>query len=321
MKKWDILIYGDANVDLLVQDIAALPPSGEEHLVPSMPMCVGGGAANVLMGAAKLGLRTAFCGVLADDIHGRFVTEEMQKLSADTSLIRISDKHSTGISISFTNRENRCFLTLRGTNEELDVSMLTEDMMRQAGHIHLTGYAGSANHEEYKAILMLIHKMKETTVSMDVGWDDTGEWKKEIVELFPYIDVFFMNETEALHYSRKESVDEALQFFASFGRQVVIKIGSKGSVAGVRNMAEGNLQDAVIDIVQAGPFQVQAVDTTGAGDSFNAGFLYGFVKKASVEDCLTYGNACGALSVTALGGNTAFPDEAGLKAFISSRKQ
>ena len=73
-------------------------------------------------------------------------------------------------------------------------------------------------------------------------------------------------------------------------------------------------------LYQAAPYIVEAVDTTGAGDSFNAGFVYGFLRGKSMEECLKCGNGCGALSVTALGGNTGFPTEEKLETFIKNQE-
>ena len=142
-----------------------------------------------------------------------------------------------------------------------------------------------------------------------MGWDSTGEWKKEIYELFPYIDVLFMNETEAIHYGRKETAKEAGSDFAQYCPVVALKLGKEGSIA----FADGKMY-------QKSRYKVEAVDTTGAGDSFNAGFIYGYLSGKTVEECLSCGNACGALSVTALGGNTGFPKEEQLWEFIRSQE-
>ena len=123
------------------------------------------------------------------------------------------------------------------------------------------------------------------------------------------IDVLFMNETEAEHYGRKESAEEAAREFARTAGMAVIKMGKKGSIA----VKDGRLY-------QAAPYIVEAVDTTGAGDSFNAGFVYGFLRGKSMEECLKCGNGCGALSVTALGGNTGFPTEEKLETFIKNQE-
>lgn len=304
-KQWDVYVYGDVNIDLVIPGIEKFPEPGQEDEVPVMETLVGGGAALFTLGVGKLGLHPVFQGAVGDDCYGRLILEEFARRNVDVSLLEVSDTLKTGISISFTNERDRSFLTMRGTNEKLDISRIRVEEVRKARHIHMTGYAGSANHDAYLALLRRIKAETQASVSFDLGWDSTGEWKREIYELFPYIDVLFMNETEAIHYSRKQTAEEAGWDFAAHCPVVALKLGAKGSVA----FAGGQLY-------RRDRYRVKAVDTTGAGDSFNAGFIYGYLSGKSVPECLACGNGCGALSVTALGGNTGFPDEAGLWNFI-----
>ena len=183
------------------------------------------------------------------------------------------------------------------------------EWVSQAKHIHLTSYSESVNHEAYLDFLQRLRSKTDVTVSFDVGWDSTGEWSPRIYELFPYLDVLLMNETECLHYSRKTSVREAALDFTSRGCMAVIKQGKKGSLC-CRNG----------QIWSREGFSVTAVDTTGAGDSFNAGFVYGFLNREEPETALELGNGCGALSCTGLGGNTMFPTREKLYEFIGKSK-
>ena len=270
---------------------------------------VGGGAALFTLGVGKLGLHPVFQGEVGDDCYGELIRNKFRESHVDDSLLVISKELKTGISLSFTNEKDRSFLTYRGTNEKISIVNVDVEKVKEAAHIHVTGYAGSINHNEYLELLKKIKAETQATVSFDVGWDSTGEWKPEIRDLFPYIDVLFMNETEAEHYGRKESAEEAAREFARTAGMAVIKMGKKGSIA----VKDGRLY-------QAAPYIVEVVDTTGAGDSFNAGFVYGFLRGKSMEECLKCGNGCGALSVTALGGNTGFPTEEKLETFIKNQE-
>jgi sugar/nucleoside kinase (ribokinase family) len=154
-----------------------------------------------------------------------------------------------------------------------------------------------------------IKRLNDVTISFDVGWDPENEWYEGIEALFPLIDVLFMNETECLNYGRTNSVREAAARFAEKAGMAVIKCGKSGAMAvseGRHYAAEG--------------YPVRVVDTTGAGDSFNAGFIYGYLNHLPVEECLKLGNGCGALSVTKLGGS-GFPDERALLAFIAAQEK
>ncbi len=117
------------------------------------------------------------------------------------------------------------------------------------------------------------------------------------------------NETESVHYARKDTAEEAGWDFAKHCPVVALKLGSKGAIA----FEKGQMY-------QKPRYQVVAVDTTGAGDSFNAGFIYGYLSGKTIPECLACGNGCGALSVTALGGNTGFPVEEELWKFIHSQE-
>jgi sugar/nucleoside kinase (ribokinase family) len=309
-KKWDAFIYGDVNVDIVIPGVEHFPKPGQEDVVDIMNTYVGGGAALFTLGLGKLGLYPVFQGTIGDDCYGKFILDELKEKHVDNSLLKISDINKTGISISFTNEKDRSFLTYRGTNDEINLDSIQIEQVKEAKHIHVTSYAGSKNHQQYLNLLKKVKEDNDTTVSLDVGWDDTGEWYQGIYELFPYIDVLFMNETEAIHYGRKQSAMEAITDFSKHCNLVVAKLGKEGSIA----ISDGK-------VYEAKPYQVTAVDTTGAGDSFNAGFIFGFIKGKTIMECLKYGNGCGALSVTAYGGNTAFPTEEILIEFMKNQEK
>ncbi|MBM7567688.1 PfkB family carbohydrate kinase [Paenibacillus sacheonensis] len=304
MKKFDAVVVGDVNIDLVVVGYSQVPQPGQEVFVDNMMMHVGGGAALFSLSLAKLGLGVAFNGVLGDDSNGSFIREQFAQYGIDTSQIQTSKTHQTGISIAFNPDTDRSFLSYMGSNQELALERLDIEQIAQGRHVHLTGYRGRENHEQFLAIVKRL-KEKGVTLSCDVGWDDSGEWYEGIFELMRHIDVFLMNETEALHYTRRERIADSLAIMADHGSHIVVKLGSDGAVA---------MKDGVMTRHLA--FKVEAVDTTGAGDSFNAGYLYGFIQGFDVETSLKFGNACGAMSVGAYGGSTGTPDLEGLKAFL-----
>jgi sugar/nucleoside kinase (ribokinase family) len=223
----------------------------------------------------------------------------------DTTSIKISKSSNTGISIAINPEKDRSFITYAGSNTELNLQQLDLEAVALGRHVHLTGYKGSQNHHEF---LKLVQSLKKAglTLSCDIGWDDTGEWSQGIFEIMKHIDVFFMNETEAQHYSRCTGNNESIRFLARYSDHIVVKLGAEGAMA-VKN---GNLS------YQSG-YSVKCIDTTGAGDSFNAGYIYGYLTHKEVKDCLIYGNACGAMSVSSYGGSTGTPDRETLEQFIN----
>ena len=306
-KKWDVYVYGDVNIDLVVPGVESLPPFGSEVDVPVMETFVGGGAALFTLGLAKLGMTPVFQGSIGKDMYGAYIRGLFRELGVDDSLLLDSDTQKTGISISFTTKKDRCFLTYRGTHEGLSLKYMDLSKVSYAKHVHVTGYAGRSNHEEYLDVLKRIHEMGDVTVSFDVGWDTTEEWYEGIFDLLPMIDVLFMNETECQHYTRCEDIEAGARRLAEKAGMAVIKLGKRGALA---------VKDG--EVFAAPTYKVNVVDTTGAGDSFNAGFVYGFVSGLPVGECLKRGNGCGSLSATMLGGNTGFPFRDRLESWITT---
>lgn len=309
MKNWDVFVYGDINIDLILPGVETVPPGGEEWEVPQMETQPGGGSALFALGLARLGMRPVFQGKVGEDFYGRFLRDYMEQEGVDTQLLVTEKGRKTGISISFTNEKDRSFLTFRGpdfSQEENQKGM--EEYAGKARHVHVTGYEGR-KHEQYLDMLSMLKKKSDVTISMDVGWDGSGMWDQRIRQLFPYLDILLMNETECLHYGQEKTAKENALDFSRQGCMAVIKLGKQGAIAA----KDGRLYERQ-------GFSVKALDTTGAGDSFNAGFVYGFLQGYSVERSLECGNGCGALSCTALGGNAGFPDEKTLKAFIRGEK-
>jgi sugar/nucleoside kinase (ribokinase family) len=306
LKNYDVIVIGDANIDLVVAGCNELPAPGQEVLVQNMTIHVGGGAALFSLALAKLGMKIAFNGVLGEDGFGQFVRDQFSRYGIDTSYIRKSSRN-TGISIAINPENDRSFITYTGSNAELSLQQLDMNSVALGRHVHLTGYRGSQNHSEY---LETVKKLKAlgVTTSIDVGWDDTGEWYQGIFELMEEVDVFFMNEAEARHYTGCSSAAESILFLAKHSSHIVLKLGSEGAAVSV----DGR------QAYRSG-FSVQVVDTTGAGDSFNAGYIYGYLAGKRPEECLIYGNACGALSVSEYGGSTGTTNIQLLEKFIDGR--
>lgn len=307
MKKYDAVVIGDANIDLVVVGCNEMPAPGEEVFVDQMQVHVGGGAALFTLSLAKLGLKVAFNGVLGKDGDGQYILDEFKKYGVDTQYIRMSERHHTGVSIALNPDKDRSFITYMGTNKEIDLQQLDMRSVDLGRHVHLTGYRGRRNHEDFLATVIKLKSMG-VTLSCDVGWDDTGEWYEGIYELMRTIDVFFMNESEALHYTRCSNEADGIALLRQHSSHFVMKLSSKGALACI----DGK-------VTYRSGFKVDAVDTTGAGDAFNAGYMFGFLSNKPVDECLLYGNACGAFSVTNYGGSTGIPDIRTLQEYISTK--
>jgi sugar/nucleoside kinase (ribokinase family) len=141
---------------------------------------------------------------------------------------------------------------------------------------------------------------------MDTNDDPDNRWDRDVLDVLPWLDVLFPNEDEACRLARLDDPMRALDFLAARGPLVAMKRGDRGAVARRRS-----------ETFEAPPVKVPAVDTIGAGDSFDAGFLHQFVRGANIDDCLRYGNLTGALSTTRSGGTEAFREADYREAFLA----
>lgn len=302
--KYDVLVVGDINPDLMMVDYTRLPDPGEETHVKSAHMALGGGCAICASGLAKLGLKVAVYGFLGSDTFGKIMLDSLEKVGISTELINMREDIGTGISVALTNSQDRAFVTYEGTNALFDVEEIPEDVLKTASHVHVLCYTPQ-KHDKYVKFFKYLKSLGKT-ISFDLGYDDTGEWSERILEIVEIVDIFLPNEKEATHYTRKDTPEEALKIFAEVGNTVVVKKGSRGSIA---------YRDG--EYAQADPFKTVCVDTTGAGDSFNSGFVYGWLKNYDLKKCLSIGNAVGSKSVEQYGGNTGVPYYEELKTFLA----
>lgn len=305
-KLFDVLIVGDINPDILMVDYSRLPNPGEEILVKAAHMALGGGGSICASGLAKLGLDVAIYGFLGNDTFGKIMLENLNNLGINTKFVNIRNDVGTGVSISLTNSQDRAFITYEGTNSLLDVEKIPEEVLQSANHVHVLCYSPQ-KHDKYVRFFKYLKSLGKT-ISFDLGYDDTGIWSQRILEIVEIVDIFLPNEKEAINYTRKETAEEALKTFAKVGNTIVVKKGEKGSIA---------YHDG--EYATAESFQVKCVDTTGAGDSFDAGFIYGWLNKFDLEKCLLIGNAVGSKSVQQYGGNTGVPTLDELKLFLSEK--
>lgn len=314
----DILVVGEINPDIVVADPDPMPAFGEvERVVRSIQMTVGSSSAIMACGAARLDLRVAFCGVVGDDPFGRFMLEEMARRGIDVAACTVDLDRPTGATIILTSGTDRAMLTAMGTIGALDVDAVPASLVGRARHLHAGGfYLQETSRDRLPAFFAAAHDQGLTT-SFDTNWDPSGGWDGGVVELLRASDVFFPNAAEARRITRIDDVDEAARALAALGSEgrsdggptVVVKLGAAGALA--------CRADREIDRVQA--IAIEPVDTTGAGDSFNAGFLRGWLDGASVRDCLELGVVCGGLSTRAEGGIDGQPTFAEARSVLSSR--
>ena len=297
MADFDLLVLGDANPDLVLRGGQVTPAFGQaERLVDHAQLAVGGSGAILACGAARLGLRVAFAGVVGDDLFGTFMREELAARGVDIRGIAVDPHRPTGLSVILSQLDDRAILTSLGTIGDLRASLIDPETLASSRHVHVSSFflqRGLA--ADLPDLFDEAHDAGLTT-SVDPNWDPSEGWDGGLMDLLPQIDVFLPNEMEALRLAHISDTDEAIVRLRARAPFVVIKRGEQGSV-GARTG----------EIVHVPSFPTSVVDTTGAGDSFDAGFLTAFLANESLEASLRIANACGALASLATGGTDAQP--------------
>ena len=300
MRPFDILVAGEINPDLILSG-DVLPEFGQvEKLVDRATLAIGSSSAIFACGAARLGLRVAFIGVCGDDVFGHFMLDEMQKRNVDISNVLIRSEGQTGLSVILNQDADRAILTHLGLIPALQAADISDALLRQARHLHVASYFLQTNLQPDLPALFHRAHLLELTTSLDTNYDPSEKWMG-FDELLSATDIFFPNKTEALSITQTNHMELAAKQLANKSKFVVIKLGADGAAL------QTNGEMIVVESIP-----VNIVDTIGAGDAFDAGFLYGYLNRWDLETSLRLGVVCGALSTQAAGGTTAQPtlDEA-----------
>ena len=297
-KIFDVLVVGELNVDLILNKIEKFPEVGKEVIANEMTLTLGSSSAIFASNISSLGAKTAFLGKIGKDKFGDIVLESLQKNKVDTSLVKIDPQLGTGATVVLTVEEDRANVTYPGAMNNLTINDIDDESLNKARHVHFSSYFLQPGMWGSLGILFKRAKQLGLTTSFDMQWDPNETWDLDMADVLPYVDVFLPNEEEIKFLTGQQSVEEAIQFIKSYTSILVVKRGNKGSMV--------YYQDQLTDLP---PFlNTQVVDATGAGDSFNAGFIYQFVNGHSIADCQRFGNLTGAVSTTQAGGTAAFQD-------------
>ncbi|HEY66164.1 MAG TPA: carbohydrate kinase family protein [Caldilineae bacterium] len=297
MRRYDVLVIGEINVDLILRADEITPVFGQEKLVDDCELTMGSSSVIAACGMARLGLRTGFFGRVGDDEFGRFMLREMAARGIDVSPVIVDGGVKTGITVSLSTPRDRAMLThLGGSIDGLEANDVPLDLLEQTRHVHVGSFFLQARLQPGLADLFAQAHARGATTSLDVGWDVHERWDGGLWDALAHTDVFLPNEVEATHITGLEDVEAALERLAGRVGTVAVKLGAQGAIA-----RRGD------EVARAPVLPVSVVDTTGAGDSFNAGFIYGFLHGWPLDLVLRLGTACGSLSTTKAGGTAGQP--------------
>jgi len=292
---YDILVAGEINPDLILTG-DVIPQFGQvEKLVDSANLTIGSSSAIFACGAARLGLKVAFIGVCSDDIFGRFMLEEMRKRQVDTSHVIIDRSGSTGLSVILNRDTDRAILTFPGLIDALYAENIQDELLEQSRHLHVASYYLQTKLQAGLQEFFRYAHSRSLTTSLDTNYDPSGNWHG-LDELLPETDVFLPNQTEALAITGAAHASQAAKILSEKAKIVAVKLGAQGALASSAGLE-----------YQASSISVEVKDTVGAGDSFDAGFLYGFLNQWPLGKSLRLACICGALSTQRHGGTDGQP--------------
>jgi sugar/nucleoside kinase (ribokinase family) len=300
----DLLVVGDCNPDVLVVGGAVTPAFGQqEQLVDAIDLVIGGSAAITAVAAARLGLRVALAAAVGADPAGTLMLDHLAREGVDVSAVVVSDAVPTGMTVALSRGGDRAILTALGAIATLTAADVPMALVARSRHVHASSYflledslgPGLAG-------LLSAARAAGATTSLDTNWDPSGRWGDERLSLaMAQADLLLPNEAEALALSGAPSVDVAVRVLgnAAPGRRLAVKLGERGVLC-----ADGPALHQV-SVPAAVP-----VDTTGAGDCFNAGLIAGLLTGLALPQAAALGCAAGALSTGAPGGTASAPDMA-----------
>lgn len=276
----DILLEGGYFCDLIFTGLPGMPRLGAEIIGTGFEM-VPGACFYYALAFKRLGLRMGWSCDFGNDLFSRFVLETARREGLDDSLFRVHDFPLRCLTVSLSFPSERAFVTF--TDEVAAPSLVSLVRQYRPRCVLLGGLASGPDHLE---LVTAAHEVG-ALVYMDCQSHQTTLDNPHVVEALRAVDIFAPNEREAQELTGAATVTAALNRLADLARLVIIKRGSRGAIAQTGQQ-----------VMCAPGLKVEVFDTTGAGDCFNAGFLYGYLRGDSLETCLQYGNICGGLSTT-----------------------
>lgn len=309
----ELLTIGTALVDSIIKGFDPKPVSASGYRAESGTLSVGGEAVNGAIAAAKLGVRTAILCSLGNDSAGTLVTAALEANGVDTGRIVRSDEHPTPVTTMFVRDDgSRQSVTNTAHRYHFHPERFLGDLTGvRAGVLGSLFRAPFDDPEVISAVLKAV-KSQGILIAADTKLPNFRFLSlADLKEVLPLIDYITPNEDEARYYTSKSDPQEMAEVFLSSGvKNVIIKLSAKGCYF---QNAERSLR--------LPPFRVEAVDATGAGDTFLAGFLASLLNGASVQEALLFANACGAICTTKVGAAAALRDRAQVLHFLESHRE
>jgi len=304
-RKFDFSVVGELNLDLVLY---GLPPELEldrEHIASDMRLTLGSSSAIFAHNLALLGNRVAFHSAIGADTLGELCLTRLAESGTDVSAVRKFPDKQTGLTVILPRPVKRYILTFPGVMADMRFEDLDLDLVFSTQHLHISSLFLQRALRPRVAELFRLAKRAGLTTSLDTNDDPDGRWDLDN-DIFRHLDVLLPNESEACRLAKGATPEASLETLAKQVPLVAMKRGERGAVA----------KRGEVEVVSS-PFPTEVADSIGAGDSFDADFLHQYIRGASLEVCLRFGNLTGALSTTRQGGTEAFRDTLHRTAFLN----
>jgi sugar/nucleoside kinase (ribokinase family) len=312
--KFDVVTVGNTVADVIVHTVDDLPEKGKLVFKESISLYSGGCAMSSAVDLAKLGANSAIIAKIGSDSFGSYLKSELEKYNVDTRGLKLSD-YPTSASVALISSDSeRTFLHTPGANahfsdEDIDWDIIADSrIVFPAGLMIMPSFDG----EPCARVLKKAQEMGKIT-ALDVAWDSEGLWMKKLGPCMPYIDYFLPSVEEAEKLSGESNIDKMADVFFDMGvKHMIIKLGKQGCYLRETKASAGKRFPTYEHI--------KPVDTTGAGDSFCAGFLFGLSRDYSLEECCKIGNAVGTHCVMKTGATAGIVPFEQIQAFMRDNK-
>lgn len=310
-KKYDIVTALDLCVDFLADCGTTIPEFGQkEKLVRDYNIELGGSCSIFAAQTARLGLITIGLGKTGDDFFGRLILNKLNNAHIDTSLIEIDKANKTGVGIALCHDNgDRAILTYIGTIDTLVPEDIPAETIGDTRHIHIGSYFLMKKLQPGYPEILIKAKKAGATISLDTNWDPDEKWGNGINEILPFVDILLLNEREIMALTKTDSILKAANALSDKIPVIAVKKGKSGALA----FAGGRSYDA-------DSLDIAAADTVGAGDSFDGGFVYGYLTGCEIDVCLRIGCICGSYSTSKPGGIAGQIDLKALESLLEGKK-
>jgi sugar/nucleoside kinase (ribokinase family) len=293
--KFDVLVVGELNVDLILNQIDKFPAVGSEVLANAMTLTLGSSSAIFASNLSTLGSSVAFSGKLGKDDFGDHMLSSLRKKGVDVTHILCSNDVSTGVTVVLNFSEDRAMVTHPGAMASFGIEDIPDTAFQQSRHLHVSSIFLQSALRKDVIKLFKKAKMMGLTTSLDPQWDPAEEWDIDFEELLSYVDVFMPNAKELECITKIQDMRTAMQSLST-ANVLVVKNGREGACL----LENKTFYD------QPSFLNKKVVDSIGAGDSFDAGFIHKFVQRKPLKECLEFAALTGAINTTMPGGTTAF---------------